>query len=72
MVSTPTEPSRPATTSALWKYARDLEARVSELETWRATTGAVSAWRRWLLPTVLSVVAAATSVINVLSLAGRR
>lgn len=60
----------------VWKFARDLDKqtddRLTALETWRATQEAVSAWRRWLLPIVLSCVSGATTVLNVFVLSRHR
>jgi hypothetical protein len=49
-----------------WRYVRHLERRIVELEKWRATVEAASAWRHWALPFALSGIALATTIINVL------
>ena len=49
----------------VWEHARGLENRIDALETWRATTEAVSAWRRWVLPVTLSAAGFALTVLNV-------
>lgn len=50
---------------ANWEYVRALERRVEGLETWRAAVEAVSGFRRWALPIVLSVVGGAVTVANI-------
>lgn len=47
------EPGNPH--AALWKHIRHLEGRIRALETWQEATTAVSTWRRWIFPTVVSV-----------------
>ena len=51
---------------ANWEYVRKLEDRIDTLETWRAAVEAVSGFRRWALPIVLSVVGGAVTVANII------
>lgn len=50
---------------ALWEHNRHQDAHIQHLETWRARVEAVSAWRRWVLPVMLSVAGFALTVLNV-------
>lgn len=54
--------------AALWEHVRHQDEHIRNLETWRAGTAAVSAWRRWALPTLLSILGLALSLVNALLL----
>lgn len=62
----PEPPELHARLSAVWEFARDLADRVEKLETWRAEKDAVSAWRHWVAPLALSIVAVTITVLNFL------
>lgn len=53
---------------ANWVSVRELTGRVEALEAWRASVEAVSQWRRWVLPVLLSTVGATVAVLGAVSL----
>ncbi len=53
---------------ANWQYVRELNDRIEALEAWRESVEAVSQWRRWVLPVLLSTISAAVAVLGALSL----
>jgi hypothetical protein len=53
---------------ANWVYVRELTDRIAALESWRESAEAVSQWRRWVLPVLLSAIGAAVAVLGALSL----
>lgn len=50
--------------AALWTHVRHLEDRIAAQEMWRAKVDAVSAWRRWALPTAVMVAGLVLTILN--------